>query len=203
MGLHNWGNFDHEEHDAKMSKHKKVHQIGNPRNAQNKHHAEVNAAEVHKLEQLGQEIEHPGQEIEHPGQEIEHPGQAADPTNENDPILAIAGRELKETSQNVGNAVKREVEQLRPYLDRLAEAGSLFKNARSAREFASVIIDSGEKIGNRIVQFDEKMAEVTHGTPLAPLLRMQAGLRKRIVEGSSWLARSVWRIESAPNDEQA
>jgi len=47
------------------------------------------------------------------------------------------------------------------------------------------------------------MAEVTSGTPLAPLLRMQAGMRKRIVEGSSTLARSAWRIESAPHGEQA
>jgi hypothetical protein len=47
------------------------------------------------------------------------------------------------------------------------------------------------------------MAEVTSGTPLAPLLRMQAGLRKRVVEGSSRLARSVWRIEGAQHGEQA
>jgi hypothetical protein len=81
--------------------------------------------------------------------------------------------------------------------------GSVLKNARSAREFASIIIDVSEKIGNRIVKFEEKMAEVTSGTPLAPLLRMHTGLRKRIVEGSSRLARSVWRIESAPHGEQA
>ena len=165
-----------------MSKHKKVHQIGNPRNAQNKHNAEANAAEPHKLE---------------------HPGQSGDTTNGNDSMLAIAGRELKETSQNVGNAVKREVAQLRHDLDQLSVAGSRLKNARSAREFASFTIDAGEKIGNRIVQFEEKMAEVTSGTPLAPLLRLQAGLRKRIVEGSSRLARSVWRIESAQHGEQA
>jgi hypothetical protein len=165
-----------------VSKHKKVHQIGNSRNAQNKHHAEVKAAEL---------------------QELEHPSQGADATNGNDSILAIAGRELKETSQNVGNAVKREVAQLRHDLDQLSVAGSRLKNARSAREFASFTIDAGEKIGNRIVQFEEKMAEVTSGTPLAPLLRLQAGLRKRIVEGSSRLARSVWRIEGAPHGEQA
>ena len=165
-----------------MSKHKKVHQIGNPRNAQNKHHGEVNAAEL---------------------QELEHPSQSHDATNGNDSMLAIAGRELKETSQNVGNAIKREVEQLRHDLGQLAAAGSVLKSARSAREFASITIDVSEKIGNRIVQFEEKMAEVTSGTPLAPLLRMQAGLRKRIVEGSSRLARSVWRIESAPHGKQA
>jgi hypothetical protein len=165
-----------------MSKHKKVRQNGNPRNAQNKHHAEVNAAELH---------------------ELEHPSQGAAATNGNDSIRAIAGRELKETTQNVGNAVKQGVEQLRHDLDLLVAAGSRLKNAGSAREFASIIIDAGEKIGNRIVQFEQKMAEVTSGTPLAPLLRMQAGLRKRIVEGSSRLARSVWRIESAPHGEQA
>jgi len=165
-----------------MSKHKKVHQIGNPRNAQNKHNAEANAAELH---------------------ELEHPGQSADTTNGNDSVLAIAGRELKETSQNMGSAVKREVEQLRRDLGQLASAGSVLKNARSAREFASITIDVIEKIGNRIVKFEEKMAEVTSGTPLAPLLRMQAGLRKRIVEGSSGLARSVWRIEGAPHGKQA
>ena len=165
-----------------MSKQKKVHKIGEPRKARNKHHADVNPAELH---------------------ELEHPGQGAAATNGNDSVLAIAGRELKETSQNVGNAVRREVEQLRPYLDQLAAAGSHLKNARSARELASIIIDAGEKIGNRIVQFEEKMAEVTRGTPLAPFLRMQAGLRKRIVEGSSRLARSVWRIESAPHGKQA
>jgi hypothetical protein len=165
-----------------MSKHKKVHQNGNPRNAQNKRHGEVDAAELNALE---------------------HPSQSADATNGNDSILAIAGRELKETSQDVGNAVKREVEQLRHDLGQLAAAGSRLRNARSAREFASFTIDAGEKIGNRIVQFEEKMAEVASGTPLAPLLRMQAGLRKRIVEGSSRLARSVWRIESAPHGEQA
>jgi len=164
-----------------MSKHKKVHQIGNPRNAQNKHNAEANAAELH---------------------ELEHPGQSADTTNGNDSVLAIAGRELKETSQNMGSAVKREVEQLRRDLGQLASAGSVLKNARSAREFASITIDVIEKIGNRIVKFEEKMAEVTSGTPLAPLLRMQAGLRKRVVERSSRLARSVWRIESEPHGEQ-
>jgi hypothetical protein len=74
---------------------------------------------------------------------------------------------------------------------------------RSAREFAGITIDVSEKIGNRIVKFEEKMTEVTSGTPLAPLLRMQAGPRKRIVEGSSRLARSVWRIESAPHGKQA
>jgi hypothetical protein len=165
-----------------MGKPKKVHQIGNPRNAQNKRHGEVDAAELN---------------------ELEHPSQSADATNGNDSILAIAGRELKETSQDVGNAVKREVEQLRHDLDQLAAAGSRLRNARSAREFASFTIDAGEKIGNRIVQFEEKMAEVASGTPLAPLLRMQAGLRKRIVEGSSRLGRWVWRIESAPHGEQA
>ena len=158
-----------------MSKHKKVHQIGNPGDAQNKDHGEMNAAELH---------------------ELKHLGQSADPTLRNDSILAIAGLELKETAQTVGNAVKRQVEQVRHDLDQLA-AGPRLKNARSAREFASITIDAGEKIGNRIVQFEEKMAEVTSGTPIAPLLRMQAGLRKRVVEGSSRLARSVWRIESA------
>jgi len=165
-----------------MSKQKKVHKIGEPRKARNKHHAEVNPAELHELEHLGQ-------------------GAAA--TNGNDSVLAIAGRELKVTSQNVGSAVKREVEQLRHDLGQLASAGSVLKNARSAREFASITIDVSEKIGNRIVKFEEKMAEVTTGTPLAPLLRMQAGLRKRIVEGSSRLARSVWRIESAPHGKRA
>ena len=169
-----------EDHNTKMSKPKKVHQNGR-RNAQNKHHAKANAAELH---------------------ELEHPSQGADATNGNDSLLAIAGRELKETSQNVGNAVKRGIEQLRHDLDQLA-AGPRLKNARSARELASITIDAGEKIGNRIVQFEEKMAEITSGTPLAPLLRMQAGLRKRIVEGSSRLARSVWRIESASHGEQA
>ena len=164
-----------------MSKRKKVHQNGNPRNARNKHHAEANAAELH---------------------ELEHPSQGANATNRNDSLLAIAGRELKETSQNVGNAVKRGIEQLQHDLDQLA-AGPRLKNARSAREFASITIDASEKIGNRIVQFEAKMAEVTSGTPLAPLLRMQAGLRKRIVEGSSRLGRWVWRIESAPHGEQA
>jgi hypothetical protein len=165
-----------------MSKQKKVHKIGEPRKARNKRHAEVNPAELH---------------------ELEHPGQGAAATNGNDSILAIAGRELKVTSQNVGSAVKSEVEQLRHDLGQLAAAGSVLKNARSAREFASITIDVSEKIGNRIVKFEEKMAEVTSGTPLAPLLRMQAGLRKRIVEGSTRLARSVCRIESAPHGKQA
>jgi hypothetical protein len=165
-----------------MSKRKKAHQNGNPRNARNKHRTKANAAELH---------------------ELEHPSQGADATNGNNSILAIAGRELKETSQNVGNAMKRGVEQLRDDLDQLVATGSHLRNARSAREFASITIDASEKIGNRIVQFEEKMAEVTIGTPLAPLLRMQAGLRKRIVEGSSRLARSVWRIESASRGEQA
>ena len=109
---------------------------------------------------------------------------------------------LKVTSQNVANTVKREVEQLRQDFGQLALAGSVLKNARSARQFASSIIDAAEKIGNRFVQFDEKMAEVASGTPLAPLLRMQAGLRRRIVEGSSRLARSLWRSGSAPHGEQ-
>ena len=163
-----------------MSKPKKVHQNGR-RNAQNKRHAKANAAELH---------------------ELEHPSQGANATNGNDSLIAIAGRELKETSQSVGNAVKRGVEQLRDDLDQFVATGSHLRNARSAREFASITIDASEKIGNRIVQFEEKMAEVTSGTPLAPLLRMQAGLRKRVVEGSSRLARSIWRIES-PHDEQA
>jgi len=165
-----------------MSKRKKAHQNGNPRNARNKHRTKANAAELH---------------------ELEHPSQGADATNGNNSILAIVGRELKETSQNVGNAMKRGVEQLRDDLDQLVATGSHLRNARSAREFAAITIDASEKIGNRIVQFEEKMAEVTSGTPLAPLLRMQAGLRKRIVEGLSRLARSVWRIESASRGEQA
>ena len=165
-----------------MSKQKKVHKIGEPRKARNSNHAKVSSAELRELEHLGR-------------------GAAA--TNGNDSVLAIAGRELKETSQNVRGAVKREVEQLRHDLGQLASAGSVLKNARSAREFASITIDVSEKIGNRIVKFEEKMAEVTSGTPLAPLLRMQAGLRKRIVEGSSRLARSVWRIESAPHGKRA
>lgn len=165
-----------------MSKHKKVHQNGNPRNSQNTLQAEANAVEL---------------------RELEHPSRGADAANGNESILAIAGREVQETSQNVGNAVKRGVDQLRDDLDQLVAAGSRLRNARSAREFASITIDAGEKIGNRIVQFEEKMAEVTSGTPLAPLLRMQAGLRKRIVEQSSSLARSVWRIESAPHGQQA
>ena len=164
-----------------MSKQKKVHKIGEPRKARNRNHAEVNPTELH---------------------ELEHPGQGAAATNGNDNVLSIAGRELKVTSRSMGSAVKREVEQLRHDLGQLASAGSVLKNARSARELASITIDVSEKIGNRIVKFEEKMAEVTSGTPLAPLLRMQAGLRKRIVEGSSRLARSVWRIESAPHGEQ-
>jgi hypothetical protein len=165
-----------------MSKQKKVHPIGAPRKSRSNHHAEVNAAELHQLR---------------------HPRQSAAATDGNDNRLAIAARALKEASQNVGSAVKREVEQLRRDLGQFAAAGSVLKNARSAREFASITIDVGEKIGNRIVTFEEKMAEVARGTPLAPLLRMQAGLRKRIVEGSSRLARSVWRLESAPHGKQA
>lgn len=156
-----------------MSKQKKVHKIGEPRKARNRNHADVNPTELH---------------------ELEHPAQGAAATNGNDSVLAIAGRELKVTSQNVGSAVTREVERLRHDLGQLAAAGSHLRNARSAREFASITIDVSEKIGNRIVKFEEKMAEVASGTPLAPLLRMQAGLRKSIVEGSSRLARSVWRI---------
>jgi hypothetical protein len=165
-----------------MSKQKKVHKIGEPRKARNSNHAEVNPPEFH---------------------ELGHPGQGAAATNGNDSVLAIADRELKETSQNVRGAVKKEVDQLRRDLGQLASVGSVLKNARSAREFASITIDVSEKIGNRIVKFEERMAEVTRGTPLAPLLRMQAGLRKRIVEGSSRLARSVWRIESAPHGKRA
>ena len=165
-----------------MSKEKKVHKIGEPRKARKRNHAEANPTELH---------------------ELEHPGQGAAATNGNDSILAIAGGQLKVISQNVGSAVKREVEQLWHDLGQLASAGSVLKNARSAREFAIITIDVSEKIGNRIVKFEEKMAEVTRGTPLAPLLRMQAGLRKRIVEGSSRLARSVWRIESAPHGKRA
>ena len=165
-----------------MSKQKKVHRIGEPRKARNRNHAKVSSAEL---------------------RELEHPVQGAAATNGNDTVLAIAGRELKETSQNVRSAVKREVDQLRRDLGQLASAGSVLKNARSAREFASITIDVSEKIGNRIVKFEEKLAEVTRGTPLAPLLRMQAGLRKRIVEGSSRFARSVWRIESAPHGKRA
>jgi len=165
-----------------MSKQKKVHKIGEPRKARSRNHAEVSTAELH---------------------ELGHPGQGAAATNGNDSVLAIAGRELKVTSQNVRSAVKKEVDQLRRDLGQLASAGSVLKNARSAREFASITIDVSEKIGNRIVKFEEKMAEVTSGTPLAPLLRMQAGLRKRIVEGSSRFARSVWRIETAPHGKRA
>jgi hypothetical protein len=161
-----------------MSKQKKVHPIGAPRKSRNKHHAEVSAAGLHQLK---------------------HPRQSAAATNGND---NSAARGLKEASRNVGTTVKREVAQLRHDLGQLAAAGSVLKNARSAREFASITIDVGEKIGNRIVKFEERMAEVSSGTPLAPLLRMQAGLRKRIVEGSSRLARSVWLSPVKPKAER-
>jgi hypothetical protein len=86
-----------------MSKHKKVHQLGNPRNAQNTHSAELNAAEL---------------------RERKRSGQSAAATNGSDSMLASAGCELKETSQNAANTVKREVKRLRPYLDQLVAAGS-------------------------------------------------------------------------------
>lgn len=162
-----------------MRKQKKVHPIGSPRKSRNKHHGQVNAAELHQ---------------------VKHPRQSAAATNGNDNRTALG---LKESSQNVSSAVKREAEQPRRDLGQLAAAGSVLKNVPSAREFASITIDMGEKIGNRIVKFEEKMAEVTSGTPLAPLLRMQAGLRKRIVQGSSRLARSVWRLKSPPHDKRA
>ena len=103
-----------------MSKQKKVHKIGEPRKARSRNHAEVSTAELH---------------------ELGHPGQGAAATNGNDSVLAIAGRELKVTSQNVRSAVKKEVDQLRRDLGQLASAGSVLKNARSAREFASITID--------------------------------------------------------------
>src|SRR5258708_506005 len=103
-----------------MSKQKKVHQIGAPRKSRGKHHGQANAAELHKLA---------------------HPRQSAAATSGND---HSAARGLKEASENVGKAVKREVEQLRRDFGQLAAAGSVLKNARSARQFASIIIDVGE-----------------------------------------------------------
>ncbi|HEY6393986.1 MAG TPA: hypothetical protein VIX12_01140 [Candidatus Binataceae bacterium] len=104
--------------------------------------------------------------------------------------------EARHPAEQAAGAVKDETPQVGKVLREAARPQWRLLSANSTRQVASIVIDTGEEIGNRVLEIQERVAEMTRGTPFAPVLRIQASIGRRIVEGSARLARSIWQVGS-------
>jgi hypothetical protein len=135
--------------------------------------------------------------------ETESPLQEVDPTMTDDSVRESITRELKEAAYSGERSVRKAAQTINQNLSETARAGSRLFSTDSARQVAGLFIDAGAEIGDRIVRLEERMAEVTKGTPIAPVFRVQAGISKRIFQGSTKLARTIWGLASEHQEHKA
>lgn len=71
-----------------------------------------------------------------------------------------------------------------------------------AKKMAAWYIDTGEKLAESALGFQEKATSWAKDTPWAPLFETQNALARQFVEGSASLARSLWQIEKEGEAEK-
>jgi hypothetical protein len=131
-----------------------------------------------------------------PAAELTDNGESTKGESMGESVKHTVVREMKDFASNGGRKMKEEATRVKETISDAARSGSKLVSLDSARRIATIVIDANEDIGKQMVELDERMAELTQGTPIAPVFRVQAGVRRRIVEASSKLARSIFRVDS-------
>jgi len=68
-------------------------------------------------------------------------------------------------------------------------------NSDDIRKVAEWYIDTNEKIAKRALDFYEQATEWTKNTALAPIIEAQKSFASQVIEGSTQMARGLWRID--------
>jgi len=68
-------------------------------------------------------------------------------------------------------------------------------NTDGIKKLAEWYIDANEKIAKRTLDYYEQATDWAKDTPIAPIIAAQKSLAHQMIEGSTQLARSLWRID--------
>jgi hypothetical protein len=71
------------------------------------------------------------------------------------------------------------------------------------QQAAAQWIDTSTEWAHKAVEWNEKMTAWAKETPLAPLFETQRSLASQVIENSTALARSLWRIEPKTKEKAA
>jgi hypothetical protein len=71
------------------------------------------------------------------------------------------------------------------------------------KQAAAQWIDTSSEWAHKAVELNEKMTTWAKETPLASLFETQRSLASQVIENSTALARSLWRIEPKAEDKRA
>ena len=79
--------------------------------------------------------------------------------------------------------------------ENVANVSSNLFNIERAKKFAACYIDTGEKVANQAIDFQEFATEWARETSLASIFEAQIECGKKFVKRSASAARSLWRLE--------
>jgi hypothetical protein len=72
-----------------------------------------------------------------------------------------------------------------------------------AKQVAAQWIDTSAEWAHKALEWNEKMTAWAKETPLASLFETQRSLASQVIENSTTLARSLWRIEPKTDEKAA
>lgn len=73
----------------------------------------------------------------------------------------------------------------------------------SVKQAAAQWIDTSAEWAHKSLEWNEKLTAWAKETPLAPLFETQRSLASQVIENSTALARSLWRIEPKTEEKTA
>lgn len=75
------------------------------------------------------------------------------------------------------------------------DLGASWMNSDEIKKVAEWYIDSNEKIAKRALGYYEQATEWTKNTAIAPIIEAQKSFASQMIEGSTQMARGLWRID--------
>ncbi len=83
-------------------------------------------------------------------------------------------------------------------LDGFADLTRALFDPDSVKKTAAFYFEAGEKIAERVLEFQTRSTEWAKDTPLAPVFEVQISMTRKLTELSAETARRLWRIEEKP-----
>jgi hypothetical protein len=75
-----------------------------------------------------------------------------------------------------------------------SDLSASWMNTDGIKKVAEWYIDTNEKIAMRTLDYYEQATEWAKDTAIAPIIEAQKSLAHQVIEGSTQMARSLWRI---------
>lgn len=75
------------------------------------------------------------------------------------------------------------------------DLSAAWMNGDDIKKVAEWYIDTNEKIAKRALDFYEQATEWTKTTALAPIIEAQKSFASQMIDGSTQMARGLWRID--------